>query len=140
MARVPWRHRRSFREKRARGSDRRGRGDGLGVGRPEPFDRLELERADLEGDDFEVFRFKDEAEFTAFDDKFHKDRKIAAIYALLDDIVESETLACSPTASSSTKTSSCTTRTPTSGGASAWPDFGSSAPRRLPATENGWHG
>jgi hypothetical protein len=38
----------------------------------------------------EVFRFKDEAEFTAFDDKFHKDRKIAAIYSLLDDIVESE--------------------------------------------------
>jgi hypothetical protein len=38
----------------------------------------------------EVFRFKDEVEFTAFDDKFHKDRKIAAIYALLDDIVESE--------------------------------------------------
>ena len=38
----------------------------------------------------EVFRFKDEAEFTAFDDKFHKDRKIAAIYTLLDDIVESE--------------------------------------------------
>jgi len=38
----------------------------------------------------EVFRFKDEAEFTAFDDKFHKDRKIAAIYALLDDIVEAE--------------------------------------------------
>lgn len=38
----------------------------------------------------EVFRFKDEGEFTAFDDKFHKDRKIAAIYALLDDIVEAE--------------------------------------------------
>ena len=38
----------------------------------------------------EVFRFKDEADFTAFDDKFHKDRKIAAIYALLDDIVEAE--------------------------------------------------
>ena len=38
----------------------------------------------------EVFRFKDEAEFAAFDDKFHKDRKIAAIYALLDDIVEAE--------------------------------------------------
>jgi len=38
----------------------------------------------------EVFRFKDEAEFTAFDDKFHKDRKVAAIYALLDDIVEAE--------------------------------------------------
>ena len=38
----------------------------------------------------EVFRFKDEAEFTAFDDKVHKDRKIAAIYALLDDIVEAE--------------------------------------------------
>jgi hypothetical protein len=38
----------------------------------------------------EVFRFKDEPEFTAFDDKFHKDRKIAAIYALLDDIVEAE--------------------------------------------------
>jgi hypothetical protein len=38
----------------------------------------------------EVFRFKDEAEFTAFDDKFHKDRKIAAVYALLDDIVEAE--------------------------------------------------
>jgi hypothetical protein len=38
----------------------------------------------------EVFRFKDEVEFTAFDDKFHKDRKIAAIYALLDDIVEAE--------------------------------------------------
>jgi hypothetical protein len=38
----------------------------------------------------EVFRFKDEAEFTAFDDKFHKDRKIAAIYALLDDIIEAE--------------------------------------------------
>jgi hypothetical protein len=38
----------------------------------------------------EVFRFKDEIEFTAFDDKFHKDRKIAAIYALLDDIVEAE--------------------------------------------------
>jgi len=38
----------------------------------------------------EVFRFKDEAEFTGFDDKFHKDRKIAAIYALLDDIVEAE--------------------------------------------------
>jgi len=38
----------------------------------------------------EVFRFKDESEFTAFDDKFHKDRKIAAIYALLDDIVEAE--------------------------------------------------
>jgi hypothetical protein len=38
----------------------------------------------------EVFRFKDEAEFTAFDDKFHKDRKIATIYALLDDIVEAE--------------------------------------------------
>src|SRR5207247_653718 len=38
----------------------------------------------------QVFRFKDEAEFTAFDDKFHKDRKIAAIYALLDDIVEAE--------------------------------------------------
>jgi hypothetical protein len=38
----------------------------------------------------EVFRFKDEAEFTAFDDKFHKDRKIAAIYTLLDDIVEAE--------------------------------------------------
>jgi len=38
----------------------------------------------------ETFRFKDEAEFTAFDDKFHKDRKIAAIYALLDDIVEAE--------------------------------------------------
>lgn len=38
----------------------------------------------------EVFRFKDETEFTAFDDKFHKDRKIAAIYALLDDIVEAE--------------------------------------------------
>jgi hypothetical protein len=38
----------------------------------------------------EVFRFKDDAEFTAFDDKFHKDRKIAAIYALLDDIVEAE--------------------------------------------------
>jgi hypothetical protein len=38
----------------------------------------------------EVFRFRDEAEFTAFDDKFHKDRKIAAIYALLDDIVEAE--------------------------------------------------
>jgi hypothetical protein len=38
----------------------------------------------------EVFRFKDEAEFTAFDDKFHKDRKIAAIYSLLDDIVEAE--------------------------------------------------
>ena len=37
----------------------------------------------------EVFRF-DEVEFTAFDDKFHKDRKIAAIYALLDDIVEAE--------------------------------------------------
>jgi hypothetical protein len=38
----------------------------------------------------EVFRFKDEVEFTAFDDKFHKDRKIAAIYTLLDDIVEAE--------------------------------------------------
>jgi len=38
----------------------------------------------------EVFRFKDETEFTAFDDKFHKDRKIAAIYSLLDDIVEAE--------------------------------------------------
>ena len=38
----------------------------------------------------EVFRFKDEAEFTAFDDKFHKDRKIAAIYGLLDEIVEAE--------------------------------------------------
>jgi len=38
----------------------------------------------------EVFRFKDDVEFTAFDDKFHKDRKIAAIYALLDDIVEAE--------------------------------------------------
>ena len=38
----------------------------------------------------EVFRFRDEAEFTAFDDKFHKDRKIAAVYALLDDIVEAE--------------------------------------------------
>jgi hypothetical protein len=38
----------------------------------------------------EVFRFKDELEFTAFDDKFHKDRKIAAIYSLLDDIVEAE--------------------------------------------------
>ena len=38
----------------------------------------------------EVFRFKDEAEFTAFDDKFHKDRRIAAVYALLDDIVEAE--------------------------------------------------
>jgi hypothetical protein len=38
----------------------------------------------------EVFRFRDEVEFTAFDDKFHKDRKIAAIYALLDDIVEAE--------------------------------------------------
>jgi hypothetical protein len=38
----------------------------------------------------EVFRFKDEQEFTAFDDKFHKDRKIATIYALLDDIVEAE--------------------------------------------------
>jgi hypothetical protein len=38
----------------------------------------------------EVFRFKDETEFTAFDDKFHKDRKIAAVYALLDDIVEAE--------------------------------------------------
>jgi len=38
----------------------------------------------------EVFRFKDDLEFTAFDDKFHKDRKIAAIYALLDDIVEAE--------------------------------------------------
>ncbi|HXK11952.1 MAG TPA: hypothetical protein VMT70_20100 [Vicinamibacteria bacterium] len=38
----------------------------------------------------EVFRFKDEVEFTAFDDKFHKDRKVAAIYALLDDIVEAE--------------------------------------------------
>ena len=38
----------------------------------------------------EVFRFKDEAEFTAFDDKFHKDRKIAAVYSLLDDIVEAE--------------------------------------------------
>ncbi|MCU0242814.1 MAG: MFS transporter [Vicinamibacteria bacterium] len=38
----------------------------------------------------EVFRFKDEAEFTAFDDKFHKDRKIAAVYTLLDDIVEAE--------------------------------------------------
>jgi hypothetical protein len=38
----------------------------------------------------EMFRFKDEAEFTAFDDKFHKDRKIAAVYALLDDIVEAE--------------------------------------------------
>jgi len=38
----------------------------------------------------EVFRFKDDGEFTAFDDKFHKDRKIAAIYALLDDIVEAE--------------------------------------------------
>jgi hypothetical protein len=38
----------------------------------------------------EVFRFRDETEFTAFDDKFHKDRKIAAIYALLDDIVEAE--------------------------------------------------
>ena len=38
----------------------------------------------------EVFRFKDEADFTAFDDKFHKDRRIAAIYALLDDIVEAE--------------------------------------------------
>ncbi len=38
----------------------------------------------------EVFRFRDEAEFTAFDDKFHKDRKIAAIYALLDDIIEAE--------------------------------------------------
>ena len=37
-----------------------------------------------------IFRFRDEAEFTAFDDKFHKDRKIAAIYALLDDIVEAE--------------------------------------------------
>src|SRR5260370_33316421 len=42
----------------------------------------------------EVFRFKDEAEFTAFDDKFHKDRKIAAIYALLDDIVEAEKSDC----------------------------------------------
>jgi hypothetical protein len=38
----------------------------------------------------EIFRFKDEAEFTAFDDKFHKDRKIAAIYGLLDEIVEAE--------------------------------------------------
>ena len=38
----------------------------------------------------EVFRFKDEQEFTAFDDKFHKERKIAAVYALLDDIVEAE--------------------------------------------------
>jgi hypothetical protein len=38
----------------------------------------------------EVFRFKDEAELTAFDDKFHKDRKIAAIYTLLHDIVEAE--------------------------------------------------
>ena len=38
----------------------------------------------------EVFRFKDEPEFTAFDDKFHKDRKIAAVYSLLDDIVEAE--------------------------------------------------
>jgi hypothetical protein len=38
----------------------------------------------------EVFRFANETEFTAFDDKFHKDRKIAAIYALLDDIVEAE--------------------------------------------------
>ena len=38
----------------------------------------------------ELFRFKDEPEFTAFDDKFHKDRKIAAVYALLDDIVEAE--------------------------------------------------
>jgi hypothetical protein len=38
----------------------------------------------------EVFRFKDEADFTAFDDKVHKDRKIAAIYARLDDIVEAE--------------------------------------------------
>ena len=38
----------------------------------------------------EVFRFKDEAEFNAFDDKFHKERKIAAVYALLDDIVEAE--------------------------------------------------
>ncbi len=38
----------------------------------------------------EVFRFKDESEFTAFDDKFHKDRKIAAVYSLLDDIVEAE--------------------------------------------------
>jgi hypothetical protein len=38
----------------------------------------------------EVFRFKDDAEFNAFDDKFHKERKIAAIYALLDDIVEAE--------------------------------------------------
>ena len=38
----------------------------------------------------ENFRFKDEVEFTAFDDKFHKDRKIAAIYSLLDDIVEAE--------------------------------------------------
>jgi len=35
-------------------------------------------------------RFKDEAEFNAFDDKFHKERKIAAVYALLDDIVEAE--------------------------------------------------
>ena len=40
--------------------------------------------------DYFNFRFKDEIEFTAFDDKFHKDRKIAAIYALLDDIVEAE--------------------------------------------------
>lgn len=38
----------------------------------------------------EIFRFRDEAEFTAFDDKFHKDRKIAAIYGLLDEIVEAE--------------------------------------------------
>lgn len=38
----------------------------------------------------EIFRFRDEAEFTTFDDKFHKDRKIAAIYGLLDEIVEAE--------------------------------------------------
>ena len=38
----------------------------------------------------EIFRVRDEAEFTAFDDKFHKDRKIAAIYGLLDEIVEAE--------------------------------------------------
>ena len=38
----------------------------------------------------EIFRFRDEAEFTAFDDKFHKDRKVAAIYGLLDEIVEAE--------------------------------------------------
>jgi len=38
----------------------------------------------------EVFRFKDEAEFTAFYDKIHKVRNIAAIFAVFDDIVEAE--------------------------------------------------